>query len=289
MSHILACSIAGMCMIACAASNDPSPVSDELPAGTTPERQPSSKESATNPPPPKCPYEGEPVDTNEFEKCLDGGVCIPESLVPADEQERLTRANCDQAFCVPAKIVAKKGIYLPPSCSSIAGGEGRCMSIVFPDIDEQKGELPQDTCEANERCVPCHDPIEGKPTGACSSVACDSPKKPAVVFGNCCSSKGRCVPSSMVPSDKQSNLAVDSCVKDKELCVPSEQLKEDWVPPRCQASALTGPYDGVCISECIPRDFLGQIGTAKGNCADGFFCAPCKKPFTGEPTGAPGC
>jgi hypothetical protein len=93
----------------------------------------------------------------------------------------------------------------------------------------------------------------------------------------------------MIPADEQKNLSVDSCEKGKAFCVPSEQLAQNYVPPKCQASSITGQYDGVCISECIPRDFLGQIGTAKGNCADGYFCAPCKKPFTGEPTGAPGC
>jgi hypothetical protein len=164
--------------------------------------------------------------------------------------------------------------------------------MVFPDIEAQKDQLPQDTCTPNERCAPCYDPVSGDATGACSSVSCDAPKKPKVVFGNCCNengkTRGRCVPTSVVGKDA-SSLDVKECKQGQEVCVPSEQLAQNYVPPACKASNLIGDYDGVCISDCIPRDFLTDIATDQGNCTTGFFCAPCKNPLTGAPTGAPGC
>jgi hypothetical protein len=39
----------------------------------------------------------------------------------------------------------------------------------------------------------------------------------------------------------------------------------------------------------VKRDPITLAATARGTCADGAFCAPCKDPITGAPTGAPGC
>ena len=123
-------------------------------------------------------------------------------------------------------------------------------------------------------------------------MSCDSPKKAKVVFSNCCNengtSRGRCLPTALVGADA-ANLATKECKQGQEVCVPSETLAPNYVPPACKASGLIGDYDGVCISDCVPLDFLGDISTDQGNCAKGFFCAPCTNPLTGAPTGAPGC
>ncbi len=249
--------------------------------------QPAAPSKPAPPPAPTCPFSGKPLDVSMFPTCLDGGRCVPDSLIPADQQKRLSK--CPDGFCVPEKILAAEGNYLPKSCTSIAGGEGRCISMVFPDIAAQKDSLPQDVCDANERCAPCWDPTNGMETGACTSVSCDSPKKPKVVFPDCCMMRGKCVPLTMIPKSEASSLASDTCDANAARCVPSEMLKTDWVPPKCKGMGLIGGYDGVCMSDCIPRDFLAQIGTSQGDCTKGFFCAPCKNPLDGTPTGAPGC
>jgi hypothetical protein len=246
-----------------------------------------------------CPYSGPPIPTDAFAKCRDTGRCIPEGLIPADQKARL--ASCpttDKAagFCVPEKIIQAKGLYLPKACASIGGGEGRCTSRVFPDIDKQKDALPKDVCDESERCAPCWDPITGNETGACRSVACDAPtpSKPKVVFGECCKesgkARGRCVPSATMPQEGRDGLEIKECKGEEERCVPQEQLTPGYVNPKCKASAFFGgEYDGVCISDCVKKDFLTNLGTSQGNCTTGFFCAPCKNPLTGAPTGAPGC
>src|SRR4029079_12866867 len=41
--------------------------------------------------------------------------------------------------------------------------------------------LPRDRCAADERCVPCSDPLTGQPTGACTT-SCDVPADPPFVL-----------------------------------------------------------------------------------------------------------
>lgn len=232
-----------------------------------------------------CPYTGPPVDTSGFPVCLGTGRCIPEGIIPEKERARLAR--CEDGFCVPEKIIAAQGNYLPKSCKTL-GGEGRCLSRVFPDIEAQKDRLPQDVCEESERCAPCFDPLTGAETGACRTVKCDAPKGVAEPFAKCCTDRGRCVPKSIMPKEALESLERKQC-EEGDLCVPEETMKEPFVPPKCTASSLIGDYSGVCISDCVKRDFLASLATAKGTCTEGHFCAPCTNPLSGEPTGAPGC
>ncbi|MDB4936518.1 MAG: Tryptophan synthase alpha chain [Labilithrix sp.] len=242
----------------------------------------------------KCPYDGPPLDVSAFATCRDGGRCIPDKAFPPEQAAQKARlAPCDGGgFCVPEKIIKAQGNALPKSCKSFASLEGRCTSTVFPDIEKQKDRLPQDACDANERCAPCFDP-SGKATGACSSVSCDAPKEPFKPFQACCSSggksRGKCLPSASLPAEAATGLEKKECSAAADLCVPEEQLDEKFVNPKCTASSLLGQYDGVCISTCVKMDFLTQLGTAQGSCSAESFCAPCKNPLTGAATGAPGC
>lgn len=256
-----------------------------------PKSAPTTTDGGSPDTPAKCPHDGPPIDVSGFASCGDGGRCVPSGAIPEKERARL--AACPNGFCVPEKIIANKGQHLPKVCASLAGGEGRCVSTVFPDILASKDRLPVDACDANERCAPCFDPITGADTGACRSVSCDAPKGPAKVFAPCCEKsgvpRGRCLPKTLVGEEGAKGLAARECDAVSEVCVPGEQLDPKHVPPKCQASALLGRYDGVCISDCVPRDLFAKIGTSQGSCADGSFCAPCKNPLTGAPTGAPGC
>jgi hypothetical protein len=239
-----------------------------------------------------CPYTGTPIPTSGFAACLDGGRCVPTATVPDKDRARL--APCPTGLCVPEKVVAAAGNHVPKTCVSFAGAEGRCTSLVFPDLAKQKDTLPVDTCDANERCAPCFDPSTGADTGACSSVTCDAPKKPKVVFAECCidngKARGKCLPVSLLPGDTKDSLETKECAGGKaERCVPTETLAPAYQAPACNGSSFLGNYKGVCVSTCVKRDFFTQIGTSQGNCASGSFCAPCNDPITGAPTGAPGC
>lgn len=240
-----------------------------------------------------CPYSGPPlVDVSGMAACRSGGRCVPGSAVPKDQQAML--AACDGGFCVAEDLVAYAGKKLLTECKSVAGGEGRCMSRVFPGIDEQKDRLPQDACKETERCAPCFDPGTGEPTGVCKLITCDAPKLAPKVFAACCNQNGKpagkCVPKSTMKPDEAKQLSKKECTDNNDVCAPAEQFDPKYVPMKCRGSLpLLGGYDGVCISTCVPRDFLAQIGTSQGNCDSAHFCAPCKNPLNGDPTGAPGC
>lgn len=241
-----------------------------------------------------CPYTGPGMDVSAFPVCRESGRCIPEKAFPPDQAAQKSRlAPCDGGgFCVPEVIVKSQNNALPKSCRSIAAMEGRCTSMVFPDIEKQKDTLPQDACAATERCAPCFDPL-GKATGACSSVSCDAPKEAFKALPACCTnggkSRGTCMPSASLPAIAASGLEQKECPAAADLCIPNEQIDESFKNPKCSASSLLGPYDGVCISTCVKMDFLTQLGTARGNCSADSFCAPCKNPLNGAATGAPNC
>lgn len=241
----------------------------------------------------QCPYSGPPlVDVSTMAPCRVGGRCVPGSAVPKEQQSML--APCDGGFCVAEDLVAYAGKKLMTSCKSVAGGEGRCISRVFPDVDAQKDRLPKDVCKETERCAPCFDPITGADSGLCKLISCDSPKEPPKTFAACCNQNGKpagkCVPKSIMKPEEAKQLDKKECTDNNDVCAPSETFDPKFAPQKCRGSIpLLGGYDGVCLSTCIPRDFLAQIGTSQGNCDQNHFCAPCKAPITGEPTGAPGC
>lgn len=242
-----------------------------------------------------CPYTGPPiVDVSTFPSCGDGARCVPATLVPPESAAMLK--TCATGLCAPEKSIAAGGQYLPKTCKAVAGAEGRCLNVNIPQIDSQKAQLTRDTCDPSELCAPCFNPIDGKETGACKSVSCDAPKQPAKTFTACCNSQGtsraKCVPTTTVPASQAGNLDDDNgtCQKDAELCVPNEMLQPNFKGPACSGSTfLTGSYSGVCLSDCLSFSFIQKLGISRGNCMNGFKCAPCTNPLTGKATGAPGC
>ncbi|MDF2692214.1 MAG: Tryptophan synthase alpha chain [Labilithrix sp.] len=252
-----------------------------------------SKSSPGGGAPVACPYSGPPlVDVTTFPSCGDGARCVPSTLVPPASASLLK--TCATGLCAPEKSIAAGGQYLPKTCKSVANAEGRCLNVNIPEVDKQKASLPQDVCDPNERCTPCFSPLDGKETGACKSVSCDAPKQPATKFKDCCIddgvARGKCVPKAMVPASQQNKLddEDENCQEGAELCAPNENLDPSFKAPPCTAdNFFQGQYSGVCISDCVKLSFIENLGTSRGNCQNGFTCAPCER--NGQPTGAPGC
>jgi len=254
--------------------------SADCPDGGAPAPSPSSPTS-----PVTCPYSGPPIDVSKLEVCADGMRCVPAASIPPAIAPMLAKCKDPSQLCAPEKQIAAAGQYRPKECTSVANAEGRCMNVNLPPVAAQKDLLPAEGCDANERCVPCFDPTSGTATGVCSTVSCDAPKKPAVTFKTCCETKGKCVPSAMVPAAAREELGSDDGTCDKgNLCVPSEMLAVNAQPAPCSASIpFVGSYAGVCVSDCL------ESLVPQGSCKGSQVCLPCKDPFDGTPTGAPGC
>jgi len=254
----------------------PGPDAGTVDPGASPSGEPPAEEG--------CVHEGPPVlDPAMLRECpfCSGGRCVPGALVPEGERERL--ADCDgETKCVPDLFVRTGGHFLLPSCRSVGGAEGRCVSLCVPETAEKADYLPQSSCTETERCAPCFDPTTGEDTGVCR-LSCDpGPSEAPAMFEPCCGGAGSCVPIDAVPAERRAELDSDVCT-DGLLCAPTALTDPGYRPPTCRSVAGA---EGRCLPTCLPHvaeqaDFL-----PRDSCGDGELCAACYDPRTGEETGA---
>jgi hypothetical protein len=241
--------------------------------------------------PATCNYEASCpalIDPSTFPSCGPDAHCVDPALI-SDPAQQMQLGKCTDGvkLCVPDVFIKTGGKFTAPTCNSVGGAEGRCLSRVIPEVKAQEALLPQDSCTANERCTPCYDPTTGMSTGACN-LSCDTgPTRAPVVFPQCCDNQARCVPVAAIPDAQEANLGEDSCMQGN-LCVPN-QILQGLPTPACSGSIpFLGSYTGVCLSDCLDFGAFG-FALSRGNCAQDHTCAPCEDPLTGDPTGAPGC
>jgi hypothetical protein len=83
-----------------------------------------------------------------------GGVCVPNSVVPAAQLSSALQDTCATATkCVPADFVANK----PKTCSSLAGiTSGVCLDKCFSStLSDLSVILDSNDCSDEQVCVPC--------------------------------------------------------------------------------------------------------------------------------------
>jgi len=219
-----------------------------------------------------------------FPACCNGSAtCVPKELVSADVTSQLDAGTCganSAALCVPNKWVGKDEIETPQTCRATGNSEGRCMSECLSEVVKQKDRLTRDSCSETDMCVPCYDPISGADTGACHLNG-DAPTESPVVFAQCCSARGHCVPSDIISAESRDDLAADSCTGGA-LCTPDTWLNETQAPT-CRGYANA---EGRCLPDCLPAVSEQQGRLLTAGCAQGSACVPCYDPVTGKDTGA---
>lgn len=245
--------------------------------------------------------------------CLQGKAhCAGPDLVSEKDRSRLDKCSDGVSYCVPDAILSRFGKYTPPTCQSVAGAEGRCLSICLPEVAQQISQLPTATCQPDERCVPCYDPRTGQGTGACTIGYCDKgPSQPPKLFQPCGpggNTHAYCVPADLVPATERSNfdnqgcLAPSSCQEPGTICVPKAVMDAGvhYKPAVCKnnlwalaaafknlskdpiaafRALLSSKYkEGRCLSKCIARirPMAGML--QKQTCAQDEVCAPCIDP-----------
>lgn len=217
-----------------------------------------------------------------FDACCSGvGLCVPASLVPAEQQSLLGQDTCADADALCAPVDLLDPTKVPDSCDSVAGAEGRCLPACLPDVQAMSSMLPQDSCADTHLCVPCFDPISGDSTGACELNG-DAPTEPPVTLDACCSGVGLCVPASLVPAEQQSLLGQDTCTEPDTLCAPNDLLDTSSTPDPCRS---VGDTEGRCLASCLPDVETQASLLPQDTCADTHLCAPCYDPFSGDSTG----
>ena len=241
-----------------------------------------TKSTSPKPSAAACPQVEPILEESAFKQdsCGSNMLCVDESLAGAERAKLL--ATCSAGVCAPKKSVLRGGNYVPKTCKSLAGAEGRCSNVGVPDVAAKKDLLPQADCDEDERCAPCFDPTDGKETGACSQATCDAPKEPAKTFVDCCGGSGKCVPTSTVGSNADS-LNADSCGGDTPVCAPKPFLP-GGATKKC--GAILGIIKGVCASKCaINQNALVKKLIESDDCSDDEVCVPCDK----APPGTAGC
>jgi hypothetical protein len=220
-----------------------------------------------------CPHVGAPVlDPGTLPVCGARGNaahCLPARLTPSDLTSKL--APCAGGFCVPDKLIASGGRFIPKTCTSIGNAEGRCQSMALPSVATQASQLKSAGCDADELCVPCTNPLDGTDTGACRTSCDPGAKTPPVVFPACCGNAAKCIPQALIPAGKSDHLTGNGC-PGGSLCVPNENIDPNFVAPSCQGNGFLGfDYSGFCASNCV--DF-GNAGSFlnQGTCSGGHTC-----------------
>ncbi len=240
-----------------------------------------------------CPHVGEPlIDPAAFPPCpsctAGGAGCVPKALLPPEKLASFDECDAD-SVCVPNIIIETSGNFIPQTCDSVFGAEGRCLSKCLPTVAPKADTLPQSSCTAAEACVPCYDPFTQEPTGACEQSCDPGPTEPPVELQTCCSGDGVCLPTDAL-GDSADQLGQDNCVQNEGemLCVPTAFLEPDHVPATCIDQSIFGDEPGVCIPECIPavQGLLQDMTLDQQGCPNNHLCAPCLNPITGKPTGA---
>jgi hypothetical protein len=259
-----------------------------------------------------CPWTGpDVIDPTTLPACDSGGCsgshCLPAAEVPVSVQSQLAHCNNNTGFCAPDTLIKTGNNSIPPTCVSIAGSEGRCLSTCLPLIASEANLLPQSTCATNERCAPCYDPTATDPraaTGACS-LGCDHPAHPPTILtcpwtgpnvidpnalpacdnGGC--GGAHCLPAAQVPPSVQGQLA--HCANNTGFCAPDPIIAtaNNYVPPTCDPFPGSGA-PGRCLSGCLP-DVAAKVASGtlvRSSCASGNYCVPCNDPFNGTSTGA---
>ncbi len=259
-----------------------------------------------------CDRPREEIDVEAFPECdlCELARCVPQELVHPHEAELL--AACDNGrLCVPERLLRTGGAFVPPTCRSLGGAEGRCLSLCVPAVAEQAERLPQDLCDDDQRCAPCVEPTTGEATPACS-LSCDTgPAEASVLFDGCCEGRGTCVPAALAGDDAE-NLPGMECEDRGEpyVCAPNEKVEDsDYRFPSCktvvdctqaedetaQLGCETGGLGLVPLSDqpgaCVPRCILAEREPTaglhphrvyqQGSCAEGEACAPCEIPTVG--------
>lgn len=239
-------------------------------------------------------------DLAKLTACGDGkGHCFERSKAPLADM--LTPCASADEVCVPDEILEANGQPLK-SCTSIIG-PGACVTVgLIPEIERQGGSaLQQDTCDPDQRCVPCTDPTNNNaPTPFCQPIgvhenACaggapaggDAGAPPPPPAG-CCTKNGKsngvCIAEAAIPEDQRDKTKIDTCAQGNK-CVPAAFV--EGRPVKCAGNKLTGP--GLCMDRCFDEmmSLAGTIGLlSTEGCGETEVCVPCKAL---EGQGVPGC
>src|SRR5262249_17872580 len=247
-----------------------------------------------------CPWNGpDVIDPAKLPDCdtpCAGSHCLPAQYVPTEARALLASCQGGTGFCTPDRIIETNDNWVPTTCASVAGVEGRCLSTCLPEVADKAVVLPDVGCPTGTKCVPCYDPTSSDwqaPTQACSIASCDMPHNAPIQItcpwtgltvisplglpeGAPACAGAHCLPSEFVPPDEAPLLTAcpgGSCTPDTFIATGGE-----GVPQSCTAFNGVAAAEGRCLSTCIPL-VSSQSNLEQSNCPGGTKCVPCTYPI----------
>lgn len=218
-----------------------------------------------------------------FAQCCGGeGRCVPEQSLlqslSAEERARVGAGSCpadSQTLCMPTDWL-NSGAPKLKACRVAGDLEGRCMPGCLPEVAARADNLQQRSCDHDELCVPCYDPLTGEDSKACR-LGQDRPAEPAQQFEQCCGGAGTrhglCLPFELLTASQIDDLPVDSCSKPGTRCAPRELIDEPYKLATCSSISTT---KGLCMPECfLPAGV--RLLIPRGQCGAPHRCAPCSQ------------
>jgi hypothetical protein len=233
--------------------------------------------------------------------------CLDSASVPSEIQP-FVAACTTGGYCIPDSFLAT-GAAKPPATCTAFGGPAVCLSRCIPQVAMNEGLLRADTCTgADELCVPCTNPVDMTPTGACDLLTlarCEGDEPPPPPAAACddpstCNYEANCPPVidvSTLPSCGADAHCLDPALAGAEaaqlamcdggatVCVPDKFLVTGgkFTPATC--TSVNG-NEGRCLSTVIPSVADQASLLPQDSCAATEKCAPCFSPLDGSATGA---
>jgi hypothetical protein len=211
-------------------------------------------------------------DLAKLKPCHGGGHCYDKNKQPIPASELFP---CDgDEVCVPDKLLVAAGEKLRTCRFFLGDKPGACMSTLIKRVGDVKDQLQQDSCDADERCSPCINPLDGKETFACSNywgvheADCKGGGPSDEGPPACCHGMGVCMTEASAPPDAKAEMKRDAC-PERYLCVPASMA--DGNPVKCDVLGLSG----VCIDTCFAAMFAGTSHFTRANCQPTEICMPC--------------
>jgi hypothetical protein len=107
--------------------------------------------------------------------CEDRAVCVPEGDVPASGRPYYDACEGAGTLCIPIPIFGRPD-YVPRRCTAERAretygdeyGPGACAHSCQRGVAAVAAFYDQDDCDEDFLCIPCLDPRDGSPTGACA-------------------------------------------------------------------------------------------------------------------------
>ena len=203
--------------------------------------------------------------------------CVPQDKVPTNIGAQLAKCSDGTSYCVPDAQI-KSGGAAPPTCKSLNGADGVCLSVCVPQVKQYESLLPQDSCAGRRALRAVRQPAQQHAVGrvrhrqaratatraaaapaaaaathehAAADVPVHGPAAPRRLDADLVRRGAHCVQAALVPATMAAQLAPCPSLANT-LCAPDVFIQSggNYIPKTC---ASLDAAEGRCLNVVIPQ------------------------------------